>query len=88
MGERACSVDASRLTARRTNSASASNRWNIASHRIASLEQQLLAKEERIARLEQMLGHQLLGVKEELKQIKKRKDRYADVAATRRPLTE
>jgi 5-methylcytosine-specific restriction protein A len=63
--------------------------------RIASLEaqvaadrEQLAAKEERIAVLEQMLGHQLLEVKEELKQTKKRKDRYAEVAATRRPLTE
>jgi hypothetical protein len=46
------------------------------------------AKEERIAALEQMLGHQLLEVKEELKQTKKRKDRYAEVAVTRRPLTE
>jgi 5-methylcytosine-specific restriction protein A len=63
--------------------------------RVASLEaqvaadrEQLAAKEERIAALEQMLGHQLLEVKEELKQTKKRKDRYAEVAATRRPLTE
>lgn len=51
-------------------------------------DEQLQAKEERIVALEQMLGHQLLEVKEELKQTKKRKDRYAEVAATRRPLTE
>jgi len=54
----------------------------------AQMKEQLEAKEERIVALEQMLGHQLLEVKEELKQTKKRKDRYADVAVTRRPLTE
>jgi 5-methylcytosine-specific restriction endonuclease McrA len=56
--------------------------------RVASLEQQLAAALERNAALEQMVGQQLLEVKEELKQTKKRKDRYAEVAVSRRPLSE
>ena len=56
--------------------------------RVTSLEAHVAAKEERIVTLEQMLGQQLVQLKDELRQIKKRKDRYADVAATRRSLTE
>jgi len=52
------------------------------------LQQQLQAKEERNAALERMLGEQLLEVKEELKQTKKRKDRYTEATATRRRRTE
>jgi 5-methylcytosine-specific restriction endonuclease McrA len=55
---------------------------------VASLEQQLAAALERNAALEQMVGQQLLEVKEELKQTRKRKDRYAEVAVSRRPLSE
>ena len=55
---------------------------------VASLQAQVADKEQRIAALEQMLCHELLDVKEELRQTKRRKDRYANVAATRRPLTE
>jgi len=63
--------------------------------RVSSLEKQLTANQEQLtaslernAALEQMLGNQLVEVKKELKETKKRKDRYAEVACTRRPLTE
>ena len=55
---------------------------------VAADREQLAAALERNAALEQMLGQQLLDVKEELKQTKKRKDRYAQLAATRCTLTE
>ena len=60
----------------------------IKDEQLAANDAQMKEKEDRIVALEQMLGHQLLEVKEELKQTKKRKDRYADVAATRRPRSE
>ena len=63
--------------------------------RIASLEQQLIKKDEQLtatlarnAALEHLLGEQLSEVKEELRKTKKRKDRYADVATARRKLGE
>ena len=56
--------------------------------RVASLEGQLTTALARNAALEHLLGEQLSDVKEELRQTKKRKDRYADVATARRKFSE
>ena len=55
---------------------------------IERLSQQLAEKDERIRTLELMLGHQLLQLKQDLKETKKRKDNYASKSAIRKKRTE
>lgn len=60
----------------------------VKSEQLAAKEAQLTDVLTRNAALEQLLSKQLLEVSEELKQTKKRKDRYAEATATRKPRTE
>ena len=55
---------------------------------VSSLQLQLMTKDERIRTLELMLGQQMLELKQELKQTKKRKDNYASKSAIRKKRTE
>lgn len=60
----------------------------LAREQLVNKEAQLLELLARNATLEELLSKQLLEVSYELKQTKKRKDRYAEATATRRPRTE